>query len=168
MREPLIFWERGLRVTGPGAPADVAARLQSLLAATRFSLGERLVGRIDGARLRVWRKTPLAGHSDVVQFEGVIRPDDAGTAIEGTVRYKLATRIQFLGLLAIGVALAAIGVVRMLSLPDAGGDLAAFGLFMAILAAAWICAGHGMRGRQIEFIESKLAEAVGARVPAQE
>lgn len=162
MREPLIFWERPLCVTGPGAPAEVAARLQSLLTATRFSLGERLVGRIDGTRIRVWRKTPMAGASDIVQFEGVIRPAGAGTAIEGLVRYKLSTRIQLLGFFAIGVLLCAAGVIRMVNLPEAGGDLAAFGLFIAFVASAWIYASHGMRGRQIEFIETKLTECAGA------
>lgn len=166
MKERLIFWERPLRVTGPAAPVDVAARLQLLLGVNRFSLGERLVGRIDGAVVRVWRKTPLAGHSDVVQFEGVIRPEGRGTAIDGTVRYKLATRIQFLGMLGIGVLLAAVGTIRLLNQPGSGSDLAAFGLFISVIAAAWIGASHAMRNRQIEFLESKLAEMASVQIPA--
>lgn len=161
MQERPIFWERPVSVAGPLRPEEAAARLASVLARTRFTLGERLVGKVDGERVRVWRKTPMGGAADVVEFEGVIRPQGAGSVIEGVARFKLATRIQLLGFLGIGVLLAAVGGIRMLRLPEAGGDLAAFGLFVAALAAAWIWASHSMRGRQIGYIESRLAEAAG-------
>lgn len=145
-----------MRVTGPATPQEVAARLRAQLTAARFSPGERLAGRISDSGLRVWRKTPLAGHSDVVQFEGEIQPAGTGTVISGTARYKLATRIQLLGFFGIGVLLAAVSVLR------ADGDLLAFGLFLAALSAAWIVACHGMRNRQIEYIEARLAAITAA------
>lgn len=162
MRDGYIFWEQSLRVVGPGAPVAVATRLQALLSTTRFSLGERLVGTVDGARVRVWRKTPIAGNSDVVEFDGVIRPDGRGVAIDGTVRYKSASRIQFVGFLAIGLLLTAAGAMQLFTATDASGDLAAFGLFISALALAWIYSCHRMRIRQIEFIRTKLAEALAA------
>lgn len=158
--EGFIFWQRTLRVTGAASAASAAARLGSLLAGGRFSLTARLVGILDGSALRVWRRGPLAGAGDAVQFEGTLRADENGAVIEGTLCYKLATRIQFVGLLAIAALLLAAGAFQSLAGADAGSDLLTFGGILALTALAWIYASSRMRDEEIRFIEERLNEAV--------
>jgi hypothetical protein len=80
--------------------------------------------------------------------------------IEGTLCYKLATRIQFVGLLGIAALLLAAGTFRSLAGADAGADLLAFAGALALAALAWIYASSRMRDEEIRFIENKLSEAV--------
>ena len=159
--EGFIFWKRTLRVAGPAPAASAAARLGALLAGGgRFGLATRLVGVLNGSALRIWRKGPLAGAGDAVQFEGTLRAEANGTVIEGTLCYKLATRIQFVGLLGIAALLLAAGAFRSLAGADAGPDLLAFAALLALAALAWIYASSRMRDEEIRFIENKLNEAV--------
>jgi hypothetical protein len=158
--EGFIFWKRALRVTGPAPTASAAARLGSLLAGGRFGLTARLVGVLDGSHLRVWRRGSLAGAGDAVQFEGTLRAGANGTVIEGTLCYKLATRVQFVGLLAIAALLLAAGGFQSLAGADAGPDLLAFAGLIALAALAWIYASSRMRDEEIRYIEEKLSEAV--------
>ncbi|MDP1537200.1 MAG: hypothetical protein Q8L95_08465 [Burkholderiales bacterium] len=149
-----IFWRQPLRLTGPVSPAGVMVQLHALLSAGRFSFQDRLVGSLQGNRLRV-RKKNLAGYAgDAVEFDGILRAGDPGCVIEGTLQYRLQTKFQFVGLLAIGLGVVAIGVAH------ADGTLAAVGGFVAMLTLIWIYAGHRTRHLQIRFIEDKLNEVV--------
>lgn len=158
--EGFIFWQRTLRVSGPAPLANAVARLGALLAGSRFGMTARLIGALNGSTLRVWRKGPFAGAGDAVQFEGTLRAEATGTVIEGTLCYKLATRIQFVGLLAIAALLLAAGAFQSLAAADAGTDLLVFAGILALAALAWIYASSRMRDEEIRFIETKLSEAL--------
>ena len=140
--------------------ANALARLRSQLSAGRFSMSERLAGSTDGFRLRVWKASALAQAGDSVEFEGSLRPGGDGTVIEGTVRYRLATKVQFIGLLVIGLALAAAGMFRELAGTTADGELLGIGVFIFVAAVLWIYSSSKMRHEQIRFIEGKLNELV--------
>ena len=140
--------------------ANAAARLHSLLTGGRFSLNARLVGALAGSDLRVWRRGPFAGAGDAVQFEGTLSAAANGTVIEGTLCYKLATRVQFVGLLAVAALLLAAGGLQSLAGADAGPDLLAIAGIIALATLAWIYASSRMRDEEIRFIEEKLSEAV--------
>jgi len=155
-----IFWKQELRVAGPGSTADASARLRSLLSADRFGLKESLTGAIEESRVRVWRKAPLAGAGDAVEFEGSLRPGGAGTVIEGSLQYKLATKVQFAGLLAIGLGLLVVGVFQKLAGTPSGGGLLGIGGFIALVALLWIYSSNRMKHEQIQFIEARLNEVV--------
>lgn len=155
-----IFWKQELRVSGPRSTAEALARLRSLLSAGRFDLKERLSGAIEESRVRVWRKAPLAGAGDAVEFEGSLRPGGEGTVIEGTVQYKLATKVQFAGLLAIGLGIVVVGAFQTLAGMPAGGELLGIGGFIALVALLWIYSSNRMKHEQIQFIEARLNEVV--------
>ena len=155
-----IFWKQELRVAGPGSPAEALARLRSLLSAGRFDMKERLTGAIEESGVRVWRKAPLAGAGDAVEFEGSLRPGGEGTVIAGSLRYKLATKIQFAGLLAIGLGLVVVGAFQTLAGMPAGGELLGIGGFIALVALLWIYSSNRMKHEQIQFIEARLNEVV--------
>lgn len=155
-----IFWKQELRVAGPGSTADALARLRSLLSADRFGLKERLTGSIEESRVRVWRKAPLAGAGDLVEFEGSLRPGGNGTVIEGSLQYKRATKIQFAGLLAIGLGLLVVGVFQKLAGTPLGGGLLGSGGFIALVTLLWIYTSNRMKHEQIQFIEARLNEVV--------
>jgi len=155
-----IFWKQELRVAGPGSTADALARLRSLLSADRFGLKERLTGAIEESRVRVSRKAPLTGAGDAVEFEGSLRPGGEGTVIEGSLRYKLATKIQFAGLLAIGLGLLVVGVFQKLAGTPSGGGLLGSGGFIALVTLLWIYSSNRMKHEQIQFIEARLNEVV--------
>lgn len=155
-----IFWKQELRVAGPRSPAEALARLRSLLSADRFGPNERLTGAIEESRVRVWRKAPLAGVGDAVEFEGSLRPGGEGVVIEGSLRYKLATKVQFAGLLAIGLGVMVAGVFQKLAGMPAGGELLGIGSFIALVALLWIYSSNGMKHEQIQFIEARLSEVV--------
>lgn len=155
-----IFWEEELRVAGPGTMADAAARLRAQLSAGRFSMRERLAGSTDGFRLRVWKASALGQAGDAVEFDGLLRPGGDGTLIEGTVRYRLATKVQFIGLLAIGLVLAAAGIFRELAGTAPGGELLVIGASVSAVTLLWIYSSHRMRHEQIQFIEARLNEVV--------
>jgi len=147
-------------VAGPASVSRAAARLGALLSGGRFGMTARLVGALDGSVLRVWRRGPLAGAGDAVQFEGTLRAEGDGTVIEGTLCYKLATRIQFVGLLAIAGLLLAAGAFQGQAGADSASDLMAFAGMLALAALAWIYASSRMRDEEIRFIEAGLNEAV--------
>lgn len=158
--EGFIFWRRTLRVSGPAPVANAVARLGALLAGSRFGMTARLAGVLNGSTLRVWRKGPFAGAGDAVQFEGTLRAEATGTVIEGTLCYKLATRIQFVGLLAIAALLLAAGVFQSLAATDAGTDLLFVAGIIGLAALAWVYASRRMRDEEIRFIEIELSEVV--------
>lgn len=155
-----IFWKQELRVAGPGSTADALAKLRSLLSADRFSLKDRLTGAIEESRVRVWRKTPLAGAGDAVEFKGSLRPGGEGTVIEGSLQYKLATKVQFTGWLAIGLGLLVVGLFQELAGTSSGGGLLGIGGFIALVTLLWIYSSNRMMHEQIQFIEARLNEVV--------
>jgi hypothetical protein len=95
-----------------------------------------------------------------VEFEGLLRPGGEGTVIEGSLQYKLATKIQFAGLLAIGLGIVVVGVFQKLAGMPAGGELLGIGGFIALVALLWIYSSHRMKHEQIQFIEARLNEVV--------
>jgi len=98
----------------------------------------------------------LGRAGDVVEFDGEIRSAGEGTVIEGVVRYQAATKIQFAGLLAIGVVLTVAGVTQKLSGTAAGPELLGLGLFVTVVTVLWIGSSAGMRHVQVQFLEEKL------------
>lgn len=156
----LIFWEQPLRIAGPGSTANAVARLHAHFSGGRFGGKERLTGWLRGSRLRVWKATLLGRAGDVVEFDGEMRAADEGTVIEGMVRYQTATKIQFAGLLAIGILLTAAGIKQKLSGIEASSELLGLGLFIAVVTLVWIGSSAGMRHVQIRFLEEKLGEVV--------
>lgn len=155
-----IFWKQELRVAGPRSTAEALARFRSLLSANRFDLKERLSGAVKESRVRVWRKAPLAGAGDAVEFEGSPRPGGEGTVIEGSLQYKLATKVQFAGLLAIGLGIVVVGAFQTLAGMPAGRELLGIGGFIALVALLWIYSSNRMKHEQIQFIEARLNEVV--------
>jgi hypothetical protein len=156
----LIFWEQPLRVAGPGSTANAISRLNAQFSTGRFGSKERLTGSLRGSRLKAWRATMLGRAGDVVEFDGEIRSTGDGTVIEGTVRYQSGTKIQFAGLLAIGVLLTIAGVAQRMSETTTGPGLLGLGLFVTIVTVLWIGSSAGMRHTQIQFLEQKLGEIV--------
>ena len=156
----LIFWEQPFRVAGPGSTANAVARLSAQFSVGRFGSKERLTGSLRGSRLKAWRATMLGRAGDVVEFDGEIRAAGEGTVIEGAVRYQTATKIQFAGLLVIGILLTVVGVVQKSSGTAAGPELLGLGLFVTIVTVIWIWSSAGMRHVQVQFIEEKLGEVV--------
>jgi hypothetical protein len=157
---PLIFWEQPLRVAGPGSTANAVARLSAQFSVGRFGSKERLTGSLRGSRLKAWRATLLGRAGDVVEFDGEIRSAGEGTVIDGVVRYQAATKIQFAGLLAIGVLLTIAGVTQKLAGTAAGPELLSLGLFVTVVTVVWIWSSAGMRHVQVQFIEEKFREIV--------
>lgn len=155
-----IFWKQELRVAGPCSTPMVVARLRTLLSAHRFDLNQRLSGAIEGSRVRVWRKAPLAGVGDAVEFAGSLRPGGEGTVIEGSLQFKLATKVQFAGLLAIGLGIVVVGAFQKLAGMPAAGELLGIGGFIALVALLWIYSSNRMKHEQIQFIEARLNEVV--------
>jgi hypothetical protein len=159
MKEGFIFWEQEVRITGPGTPAAAAARLTSLLSvAGRFGSGNRVAGVMDGSRFRVWRTSALT--TEVVECAGVIRAYGDGSLIEGKLRYKLATRIQFAGGLVLGVMLAVAGALQKLADPQPNSELAAVGLFILAVILVWIYTSNKMKHEQVRYITERLEELV--------
>ena len=158
--KPLIFWEQPLRVAGPGSTANAVARLHAQFSAGRFGSKERLAGSLQGSRLKAWRATLLGRAGDVVEFNGELRPSGEGTIIEGAVSYQAATKIQFVGLLAIGVLMTAAGITQRFSGSAASSELIGLGLFITVVTAIWIVSSAGMRHVQVRFLEEKLGETV--------
>jgi len=149
-----------LRVAGPGSIANAVSRLHAHFSAGRFGSKERLTGSLRGSRLRVWKATLLGRAGDVVEFEGELRASDAGTIIEGTVRYQTATKVQFAGLLSIGILLTAMGTAQKVAGTAVGPELLGLGLFITVVTVAWIGSSAGMRHVQVRFLEEKLGEIV--------
>jgi len=161
MSARLLFWREPFRASG-GCSADTAAlRLQSLLSTTsRFSAEERLLGRMEGSRFRVWKRTLLGTSADVVQLEGNITQGANGAFIEGTFSYKLATKIQFIGFLVLGLFIAASGLFQRLGGAATANGVILLGAGLAGLTAIWILGAYWMKHKQIEFLKSRIAEVL--------
>lgn len=157
-----IFWQQALRVAGPATTTQAEARLRAMLSIRQFSMQDRLAGFADTHRIRVWKTTTVGIAGDVVEFEGALHPGNEGSVIEGTLRYKTHSKIQFLGLLAISLGFLLIGIFQKLSSTQAGENLLGVGGVVSFITLFWIYASSQMRHTQIEFIEAKLNEAVAA------
>lgn len=163
MSEGYIFWQRPLRLVGPCPAETAAARLRALLTApARFSAEERLLGRIDGRQFRVWKKTLLGASADVVQLEGRIEVGPQGSVIEGTLSYRAATKLQFVGFLVLGLVIAASGVLQKFSGSAGADQVILFGGALATITGLWVVTARHMKGRQIEFLESRLQEVIAS------
>jgi hypothetical protein len=153
----LIFWREPLRIVGACTAQSAAGRLRALLSMpARFSSEERLLGRMDGMRFRVWKRTLLGASADVVQLEGQIAQGEAGAVVEGTFSYKAATKIQFIGLMVLGLLIAASGVLQRLTGSPTSGEVLLFGCGIAGLTATWIVGAYWMRDRQIAFLKAQF------------
>lgn len=165
MSARLIFWREPLRIVGACTADQAAGRLRGLLSApARFSAEERLLGRMDGMRFRVWKRTLLGASADIVQLEGRIAQSEAGAVVDGTLSYKAATKIQFIGLMVLGLLIAASGVLQRLTGSPSAGEVLLFGCGITGLTATWIVGAYWMRDRQIAFLKAQL-EAILAPEP---
>lgn len=159
MSENGIFWRRPLEIRSALPVDEAARRLRALLSASvRFSTTERLSGRVNGMRLVVAKHALLAGASDVVEYTARIEADGNGCVLRGTVAWKLATRIQFLGFPLMGLFIAGTGFMQWLHGNATANDVALFGGGLFVVSVLWMLAAHSMRHKQIEFIEAKLRE----------
>jgi len=160
VKDPFIFWTQRLQVSGPRGPHAVAETIRSLINISGISVNERLMGALDGDSIRVWRTAPLAQAGDVVEFRGALRAEGEGSVIEGSVGYNLRTRMQFVGCLAFGLFLTAVGVVHWMQDLSPGKELAAVGAFVTLATLMWIYSSRKLAWKQIAFIEDELARAV--------
>jgi hypothetical protein len=156
MAENLIFWSRPLRLEGRCPVATAEGRLNLMFSGTRFSLSDRPAGEYRDGRLRLWRRGPLAIGGDLVEFVGELRAQNSGSVIEGSLAYKLGTKVQFLGLAAIGAALCAAGIAQRAQGASAEADLLQFGAIVLAVTVAWIYSSSRMKVEQIRFIEERL------------
>lgn len=160
--DKFVFWQQPLRVMGPATAAQAEEKLRAMVYPKMFSMQDRLAGKMKAEHIRVWKASNVAFAGDVVEFEGALRPDNAGSIIEGRLRYKTRSKIQFIGLLAMGVGYSVIGLFQKLSATQPEGNLLAVGGAVTFITLFWIYASVQMRHTQIEFIEAKLNEAVAA------
>ena len=160
MEDGFVFWQQPLRVSGPCDARSAAAKIRTLVTVSGIALNERLVGVMDGERLRVWRNAPLAQAGDVVEFRGVLRAEGDGSVIEGAVGYNPRTRIQFVGFLGLGVFLAGVGLLEWLRDPAGGLGLAGIGAAVTLGTLAWIYSSRKLAWKQIAFIEAQLTQAL--------
>ncbi len=162
MKEGFIFWKQDMRVSGPCDVRAVAGRIRSLISVGGLTVKERLIGTMDGDSVRVWRTAPLAQAGDVVEFRGVLRAEGDGSAIEGTVGYNLRTKIQFVGCLALGSFLTAVGLFHWLRDLPSGKELAGVGLIATLAMLVWVYSSRKLAWKQVAFIEDQLARSVAA------
>lgn len=155
----LLFWREPFRTAGRCSAETALQRLRSLLATrSRFSAEERLLGRLEGSDFRVWKRTLLGTSADVVQLEGRITQGPDGALAEGSFSYKAATKVQFIGLLALGLFIAANGMFQRLSGGATSTDVILVGGGIAVVTAAWIVGAYWMRDRQIDFLKARVDE----------
>ncbi len=162
MIKNFIFWQQDLRVEGPATSSQAAARLRDMLMIRQFSMKDRLAGVLDMNHVRVWKTTTVGIAGDVVEFEGVLRPGHEGTIIEGRLRYKTHSKIQFVGLLATSLGFVLVGAFQKLSGMQPASDLLSIGGVVTFITLFWIYASSQMRHTQIEFIEASLKQLVAA------
>ena len=162
MKEEFIFWKQELRVSGPCDPRAVAGRIRSLISVGGLTVKERLIGAMDGDHVRVWRTAPLAQAGDVVEFQGVLRAEGDGSAIDGTVGYNLRTKFQFVGCLVLGLFLTAVGLFHWLEDLSPGLELVGVGLIITVATLLWIYSSRKLTWKQVAFIEDQLARSVAA------
>ena len=155
MNEGYIFWQQPLRLTSIHPPEVVAAKIAASVSRGRLGDSERLAGAVQGDRFRVWR-TGLV-NADSVECAGSIRAEQDGAALEATLRYRRATRIQFAGGLALGAILAGAGLLHWLA--AANHSFPVFGCLVLGSMLVWIYTSRRMRHEQIDFIVRKLEQA---------
>ncbi len=155
-----IFWRQPLCVTGPATTTQAEARLQAMLHPRKFSMQDRLAGSLREHHLKAWKSSTAAFAGDVVEFEGTLHADQKGTVIDGQLRYKTRTRIQFVGLLVMGLGFVVIGAFHKLSGAPPGGDLLGMGAAVCFITLFGIYASAQMRHTQVDFITARLNEIV--------
>jgi hypothetical protein len=161
VKQGFIFWEEPLRLTGPATPATAASRLAALIAPPkRFSSGERLAGIIDNFGFRVWRTSILT--TEVVECAGVSRAHGDGSLVEGSLRYKLATRIQFAGGLLLGALLAIGSTLQTLADPQPKSGLLPPGVWVLVIILIWIYTSSKMKNEQIRYVVERLEGILAA------
>jgi len=159
MSARLLFWREPFSGAGRCSADTAARRLQSLLSTTsRFSAEERLLGRMEGLRFRVWKRTLLGGSADVVQLEGRIAQGPDGALVEGRFSYKAATKVQFIGFLLLGLLITASGMFQRLAGAATSNDVILLGGGIAGVTAIWILGAYWMKDKQIDFIKSRMSE----------
>lgn len=165
MLRNLVLWHQRFRVAGTCDAETAIDRIQSLIAreARRIGLDERLMGRLDGRQLKVWRSAPLAQLGDTVELVAELREDGEGSAVEGVLRYRLRTRVQFIGCLLFAVLLALVGVLRSHGEAGSGTDLMAIGACVALATLFWIYSSKQMIGHQARFIRERLERALAGK-----
>jgi len=156
----LIFWRMPLRIAGPRPAGEVTAALEAYLAQTRFGVGERMVGRLEGGHLRAWRKSFGSFAGDVVEFDGTVRAEKGETVIEGKMQYKLSAKVQFVGLLVLGGLLALAGAFRYFANGEAEARALAFGALVFAGSWVWVVSSSKMKGDQIRYLAGRLEEFV--------
>lgn len=157
MSRVLVFWRQPYRRAGACSAQTVAARLRSMLSnPTRFAAEETVLGWTDGTRFRIWKRSLLGASADVVQLEGQIVPAADGAVIEGTFSYKAATKLQFVGMLALGLLVAASGVFQQLAGSPSAAEVMLVGGAIAGITATWILGAYWMRDRQITFLSARI------------
>lgn len=155
-----IFWRAPFRAAGPRPAAKVTAALGAHLAQTRFGMGERMVGKIEGERLRVWRKSAASFAGDVVEFDGVVRTENGGSVIDGFLQYKLGAKVQFIGLLAIGALLALAGAFRYFANGESEARGLGFGLLVFVSTLIWVYSSSRMKTDQVRYLQGQLENFV--------
>jgi len=156
----LIFWRIPFRTAGPRPVGEVTGALDAYLAQTRFGVGERMVGRLEGQRLRVWRKSLASFAGDVVEFDGTMRAENGETVIEGTMQYRVSAKVQFVGLLVLCGLLALAGAFRYFASGEAGVRAFAFGALIFAGSWVWVYSSSKMKGDQIRYLAGRLEEFV--------
>lgn len=163
MSAQLLFWREPFHATGRCSADTAVRRLHSQLSMTsRFSTEERLLGRIDGSRFRIWKRTLFGASADVVQLEGEITQGSRGARVEGAFSYKAATKVQFIGFLVLGLFIAMSGVLQRLGGAATSDDVIALGGGIAGLTALWIVGAYWMKGKQIDFLRLRMDEILAA------
>ena len=167
MSDGFIFWQRPVRIVGSCRAEVAATRLRGLLSTSaRFSGEERLLGRVDGREFRVWKKTLFGASADVVQLEGRIDAGPEGAVIEGTLSYRAATKLQFVGFLVLGLAIAASGILQKLSGGANADPVIGFGAALFVITGLWVVTARSMKATQIAFLESRLQEMLASEAPS--
>jgi hypothetical protein len=162
----LVFWRQPYRRAGRCTAQAAAARLGAMLAnPTRFAAEETLLGWIDGMRFRIWKRSLLGSSADVVQLEGVIAQEREGAVVEGTFSYKAATKLQFIGMLVLGVLILGSGAFQRLAGSPSAGDVMILGALITGVTATWILGAYWMRDRQIAFLGSRVEAILEPETP---
>jgi hypothetical protein len=142
----LVFWRQPYRASGSCSAQTAAARLRALLSnPLRSAADETLLGRMDGMRFRIWKRSVLGSSADTV-----------GAVIEGNYSYKAATKLQFIGMLALGILIAASGAVQRFAGNPHANEVILLGVLIAGITAVWILGGYWMRDRQIAFLRARV------------
>lgn len=121
-----------------------------------------MAGVLEGSRLRVWKRSVFGQAGDMIEFTGLLQSHHSGTAIEGVFRYRIQTKIQFAGLLIMGLGLASMGVYRNIFAANPDPSLLYIGGVVFLITLLWIYASTKVKHIQTEFIAEKLNAAVAA------